>query len=276
LGCAPTFSDLPIETSFAFTNFSIEQYAVLGVRDHANAGGGFYLTPLLPPGATPRIRFLDSLGASCPDALDLRIWTFRRVNGDLPIGLDPGEAVASVPLASGEVLDIPACATQVLETYTIVNWEAPEGTARVKIAQGTELDQIIRDSGRFPNVDAAWEASGVDPALPIPPLTPPAPEPISGSVTLANGAGVEGVGVLIRTRFRVRLDDADPANDPDVGLSPPIAFVITEAQGRFEFERPAGAYIVEFFSDDFLFRPAEILLETPSETVISIAEPVTE
>ena len=62
-GCGPTFSDLPIETSFAFTNFSIEQYAVLGIRDHANTGGDYYITPLLPPGATHRIRFLDSLGA---------------------------------------------------------------------------------------------------------------------------------------------------------------------------------------------------------------------
>lgn len=277
MSCVPGFpllSGLPIETSFAFTNFSMHDYAALGIRDHADPEGPFVLTPLLPPGATHRQPFLDALNASCPDALDLRVLIYRRVRHDLPIGLDEGEAVEPEPIVAGEILGVLACGVQVLETYTIVNWEAPEGTARVKIAQNTRIDDAIRASGLFPNVDAAWEVSGVLPGLAETPSPSPAAKlPIAGRVTLADGTGVEGVGVLLRTRFRVRLDDDNPDNDPDAGYGPPIDVTDTGPDGRFAFERPAGAYQVECFSDDYLFRPAVVTLETPSDVVRVIAEP---
>jgi hypothetical protein len=82
------------------------------------------------------------------------------------------------------------------------------------------------------------------------------------------------IGVLIRTRFRVRLDDADAGNDPDAGFGEPIAVTTTAADGTFLFERPPGAYRVELFSDAFAFRPAIIDLETPSERIIVLAEPL--
>ena len=76
------------KTGFAFTNFSTQTYAALAVRDHADADGAFARTPLLAPGATHRMRFLDAVGTSCPDAIDLRLLLYRRIRQDLPIGLD--------------------------------------------------------------------------------------------------------------------------------------------------------------------------------------------
>lgn len=276
-GCGagiPLFTDLPIETSFAFTNFSTRYYAVLDIRDH-DAGGAFYETPLLPPGATHRIRFLDSLATSCPEALDLRVRLYRRINEDLPIGLDENEIVEATPIAAGRIENIPACSVQVLETFTIVNWDAPEGTARVKLAQNTRIDEALRDAGRFPDPDGAWKFAGVDPemaAMQAPGLA--ADAPIAGRVTLADGSPVAGVGVLLKTRFRVRLNDNDDTNDPDAGFGDPIAVTATNADGAYRFDRPAGAYQLEFFSDDFLFRPVTVTLETPSEVIDVIAEPV--
>ncbi len=231
-------------------------------------------TPLLPPGATHRVRFLDLLGDPCPRRVDLRVFLFERVNSDLPIGSDPGEQVVADPHASAEMLGVPACDTQVVETYTIVNWDAPLGQARVKLAQDTQIDSAIRASGIFPNVDAAWEVTGVD-ALLAPPDPIAAPNlPIAGEVIALDGSPLPGIGVLIRTRFRLRLDDGTASNDPDAGFGEPIAVTATDAIGEFAFARPAGAYRVELFSDNFAFRPAIIDLETPSERIIVIAEPL--
>ncbi len=270
-------ANLPIETSFAFTNFSRVEYAALGIRAHEVTGDAeeYFMTPLLPPGATHRQRFLDALGESCPASLDLRVFTYGRINGDLPIGLDEREQLDAAPLAAGEVLDLPACDVQVLETYTIVNWDADPGTARVKIAQGTAIEQALRSAGRFDNVDGTWDISGVDPALAdLPPAPRAEPEDIAGRVILSDGTGVGGVGVLIRTRFRVRLDDENADNDPDAGFGEPIDFTTTDADGSFSFRRPAGAYRVEFFSDDLVFRPAIIDVESPIGLVATIAEPL--
>jgi hypothetical protein len=278
LSCGPSVVVLPIETSFAFTNFSKTQYAALRIREHSTSSdpASWYATPLLAPGATYRVRFLDSLGISCPDSLDLQLLVYRRINAGTPIGEDPGEAVESSPVVAGQVFALPACSVQPLETYTIVNWDAPEGTARVKIAQDTPVDQAIRTSGVFPNVDAAWEIAGVDPALAdqAPPAHLDSNESVAGRVTLASGRGVGGIGVLVRTRFRVRLDDADAGNDPDSGYSDPIAVAVTDAGGAFAIDRPPGAYRVEFFADGYLFRPVSVDVESPLEIIRVIVEPV--
>jgi len=271
----PTVADLPIETKLAVTNFSKQFCAAMAVRAHdpQNAGAPFVTLPLLAPGATHRTRFLDVFGVGCPDSLDLQIFLYRRINDDLPIGLDSGEAVESTPMVAHEIFDLPACNVQPLESYTVVNWDAPEGTARVKIAQSTPVDDVIRSLELFPNVDAAWEVSGVaDHLAQVAPPALAASGPVEGRVTLADGTGVAGVGVLIRTRFRVRLNDGDPANNPDAGFAEPISFTESDAQGLFAFERPPGGYQVEFFSDEFAFRPAIFEVETPQQSIVVIAE----
>jgi hypothetical protein len=145
----------------------------------------------------------------------------------------------------------------------------------VKLAQDTPIDNAIRAMALFPNADSAWEFQGVNPALAGEPL-PTSPEklPIRGRVLDANGAPLEGVGVLLRSRFRVRLDDNASTNDPDAGFAEPMAVTETDANGEFSFSRPAGAYRVEAFADDLLFRPAVADVEAPIDEVIIIAEPV--
>jgi hypothetical protein len=266
-----------VQTGFSFTNFSKRFYATVGLREHNPSGEGasFFLTPLLPPGATFRGDFFEAVGNGCPLFIDLRLLLYRRINEDVPIGLDPGEEVESSPLVAGELLAVPYCDIAPLVSFTIVNWDAPPGSARVKLAQDTPVDTALRASGLFPNVDAAWELDGVDPTLSdtVPP--PPADVvAIAGRVTLADGAAVSGVGVLLRTRFRVRLDDADESNDPDAGFGDPIAFTTTDENGAFSLDRPAGGYQVELFSDDNTFRPAVILIEAPISVIQTIAEPL--
>lgn len=276
----PTLIGVPVETRFAFVNFSKTHYASLAVRIHCgddcvDPTSEYVKTPLLAPGAIYRVDFRTLLGTGCPDALDFRLFVYRRANADVPIGLDDGEVPEQDPVVAGTLENIPACNVQALVGYTVVNWDAPDGTARVKIAQGSAVETALRDSGEFANVDVAWELEGVDPALadqPPPALAPA--EPIGGRVTLADGSGVEGVGVLIRSRFRVRLDDADSDNDPDAGFSDPIAFTTTDADGAFSIDRPAGGYRVEFFSDDSSFRPPVMDLETPVDVIQVIAEPL--
>lgn len=276
-GCTDVWNEglRPIETSLGATNLSAAHYVVFQIRVHEteNHEEDYASTPLLPPGATHRIRFLDILGDPCPPRVDLRVFLFARVNGEVPIGLDPGEELEPEPHAAGEVLNLPACDTQVVETYTVVNWDAPRGLARVKIAQDTRIDAAIRSANIFSNVDAVWEIVGVDSGLWAPPAAPAVSAPISGEVIRSNGSPVAGVGVLLRTRFRVRLDDGNAGNDPDAGFGAPIAVTATDANGAFFFERPPGAYRVEFFSDDLAFRPAVVDLETPSERIVILAEP---
>lgn len=266
-----------IATNFAFTNFSTTKYAAIALRESGSgdADAEYFTTPLLPPGATFRMRFLDAIGVECPGALDVRIVHYRRLNDDVPIGLDLVEAVEPTPIVAGEIANIPACAVQVLETLTIVNWEAPDGVARVKFAQGTAIEAALAADSRFDNVDIAWETEGIDASIPLTDsIDQMPPEPITGRVLDVNGNGVENIGVLIRTRFRVRLNDNDPANDPDAGFSTPIAVTQTDADGRFSLDRPPGGYRVEFFSDDWLFRPAIIDVESPQTSIITIVEPV--
>lgn len=272
----PEFVIPPIETRLLFLNLSERHYAALRIREHTgDLTAAYATTPLMAPGAGYRESFPELLGNGCPNALDLQILLYRRVNEDVAIGLDEGEAVDPSPEVAGEIIGIPACSVAALESFTVVNWNAADGTARVKLAQDTDVDAEIRRLGLFAEPDAAWEVSGVDPAIAgdVPPALAEASD-IGGRVTLADGSGVEGVGVLMRTRIRSRLDDADPTNDPDSDFSGPIAFATSGADGEFTFDRPPGAYLVEFFSDAFAFRPPEVFIESPIERIAVVAEPI--
>ncbi len=272
---SPSIINPDLETSLAFTNFSTQYYAAFGVRESGDNPDAFAMTPLLAPGATFRQRFLDMIGTGCPADLDLKLLLYRRINDDVPIGLDEGEAVENMPIVAGEIFNVPACSVQPLEPFTLVNWEAPEGTARIKIAQGTPVDEFITASGIFDNIDAAWEIDGIDPTLAdLPPPAAAELADVAGKVVLADGSALEGIGVLISTRFRHRLNDVDPRNDPDAGFGDPIDFTETDETGSFGFLRPPGAYRVEFFSDDFSFRPAIIDVESPLSVILTVAEPL--
>jgi hypothetical protein len=93
LGCGTAVIEVPIETSFAFTNLSRQYYAALQIRPHSAEALPFFKTALLPPGAAQREHFLVSLGESCPTSLDLRVFLYRRLNENVPIGLDADEMV---------------------------------------------------------------------------------------------------------------------------------------------------------------------------------------
>jgi hypothetical protein len=80
------------------------------------------------------------------------------------------------------------------------------------------------------------------------------------------------IGVLVRTRFRVRSTDDDPDNDPDAGFGEPIAVTFTDEDGGFEFARPPGAYRVEVFADNLVFLPASVDVEVPQTALLFIAE----
>jgi len=273
----PNIADVPVETRFVFMNFSKQLYAALWMRPHRDSGppAEYVQLPLLPPGGIVRGDFLQLIETGCPNAIDFRLCLYRRVNDTIPIGLDATEAVEPTPLVAGEVLGVPACNVEPADAYTIVNWDAPEGTAQVKFAQDTGIEAAMRASRFFGNDQAVWEVSGVDPSLAgVPPAPLARTESIAGRVVRRDGTGVENVGVMLRTRFRLRLDDEDPGNDPDAGWSEPIAATKTDAQGAFAINRPAGAYRVEVFADEYLFRPVVVDVETPLQTITIIAEPL--
>jgi hypothetical protein len=284
VSCVPSSPPLPgesVETRMSFLNFSTQFYAVLGVREHGRATNTFTYSPLLAPGAALRVDFLDLLDATCPGAVDLQILLYRRLNPTLPIGLDPGEAVEPGPVVAGQVEGVPACSVQTLETYTVVNWDAPEGVARVKIAQCSAVDEAIRAARLFPNEDAVWEVSGVDPAVAAAAQqaigAPPAQlavSPITGRVATSSGVGVPDVIVLLSPRVRSGLNCADPENPAESGYAEPIVYTLTDEQGRFEIVRPPGVYRLEFFSDDVAFRPGLLDVETPLDEIAILAEPL--
>ncbi len=273
--CSPQIP-IPIELRFSFLNLSQDFYATLRLREHVPSGeqNDYVQTNLLPPGATVREDFLAFTNTGCPQSLDVQLLLYKRINSETPIGQDPGEQVEQTPIVAGEILNIPACDTASV-FYTFVNWDAPEGTARVKFAQDTDIDTEIRNRMIFAEPDAAGEINGIDDRLANrtpPPLTEF--EPINGSVNLANGTGVADITVVIRTFFRTRLNDTDETNNPDADFSQPIAFTLTDETGNFTFDRPPGAYQVEFFSDDFAFRPDSVPVESPIETITIIADPL--
>jgi len=272
------FTAPDIETEIAFVNFHASQYAALGFRTHSDdAQAPFAMTALIPPGGVHRARFLDAVGTGCPNSLDLKVFLYQRINEDVPIGLDDGEAVDPSPTVAGEIIALPACDVQPLAVYTVVVWDSQPGFAIVRIAQDTPVDQAIADAGLFDNEQNTWDVAGVDSAL-ADQAPPPLAEtvPIAGRVVDENGEGIADVGVLIRTRFRVEpgMENPDGDDDPNGGFTEPIDVRFTDGSGSFRFDRPAGAYMVELFSDDYAFRPAFHVLETPAAAILVTAEPI--
>ncbi len=260
-------------------NLAKELYVAVRLREHRPEGEESEFSdavPLLAPGAIFRADFREVMDTGCPGSIDAQVLLYRRVNAEAPIGLDPGETVQPTPVAAQEIHNVPACCAGAVSTYTIVNWEPQDGLFRVKFAQDSPADDFIRSTGRFDNPDTAWEFTRVDPVLGVLP-TPPHPDPVALSgrvVRVVDGVsvGVESVLVLLRTRFRVRLDDGNADNDPDDGHGDPIDFRTTDGNGVFSFERPAGAYLVEFASDSLDFRPQSVAIETPQSDIVSVAE----
>jgi hypothetical protein len=281
--CLPIGDDFSVSTEFAFINFSKRYYAALAIRSTEQDGSetSFQVTPLLPPGAVLRDDFSAYAERACPASLDFQLMLYQRINDSdtdfLPIGLDDEESVQQVPVVAGEISAIPGpCgAASPIGVYTIVNWDADPGWARVKIAQDSSVDAWLEAAGRFDNTDGTWDIQGVDVDLAnTPPPDLLESQPIAGQIMLSDGMGVANVGVLLRTRFRVRLDDTDPSNNPDSGYGDPIAYAVTDNQGRFEFQRPPGSYQIEAFSDDYEFAPYVIDVESPQDSITILARPL--
>ncbi len=282
MGLSCLRQELPVDTEVGFMNLSTRYYAAFEIRAH-DAGGSqpFVSTDLLAPGAVFRVDCVELIGKQCPSSLDVRVLLYKRVldgqDPPVPIGMDETEAVEPQPIAAGEFSDVPGpCAVfPPVGTYTIVNWDTDAGRARVKFAQDSQLDTLIGWSNVFGNDEAVWDFTGVQEDLAdtaAPPLTEAAT--LSGRVTLVNGSGVAGVGVLLRTRYRVRMDDNDAGNDPDAGYGDPIDYRVTDESGYFQFDRPPGVYQLEFFSDDYAFAPATVEVETPLSTIAVLADPL--
>lgn len=280
LSCLP--QELPVDTELGFMNLSTRYYAAFEIRAH-DAGGSqpFVSTDLFAPGAVFRVDCVELIGKQCPASLDVRVLLYKRVldgqDPPVPIGLDETEAVEPQPIAAGEFSGVPGpCAVfPPVGTYTIVNWDTDAGHARVKFAQDSQVDTLIQWLNVFGNDEAVWDLTGVADDLANaapPPLMESAA--LAGRVTLVNGTGVAGVGVLLRTRYRVRMDDNDAANDPDAGYGDPIDYRITDESGYFQFDRPPGVYQLEFFSDDYAFAPATVEVETPLSTIGVLADPL--
>ncbi len=281
LSCLP--SDLPVDTELGFMNLSTRYYAAFEIRAHDNQGSQqpFVSTRLLAPGAVFRVDCANFVGEQCPASLDVRVLLHKRIldgqDPPVPIGLDETEAVEQQPIAAAEFIGVPGpCAVfPPVGTYTIVNWDTEPGQARVKFAQDSQVDTLIGVLNTFGNQEAVWEVTGVEEHLANtapPPLMESAS--LAGRVTLVDGTGVAGIGVLLRTRFRVRMDDSDIGNDPDAGYGDPIAYALTDESGYFRFERPPGVYQLEFFSDDYAFAPVTVEVETPLSTIGVLADPL--
>jgi hypothetical protein len=273
--CSPQQLVLPIETEFSLLNLSRDWYATIALRPTSPAGASeaeYVQSPLLPPGAVFRRRFLELFPQTggCPDFIDLRVHLYKRVNADVPIGLDPGEAVVPQAIASGEAVGVNACGGDEppSATYTIVLRDSAEGTIILRIAQGTGREVGLEFSGA--------EAPELDQ---IPPLLDAAS--LDVSVLTSDGRPLAGVGVLLRTRVRPDVDPppaccsvgpSDPNEATQCCWGAPVAIGVTDDAGAFEFERPPGAYLVEAFADGLLFRPPLVVIESPLDNVTFIAE----
>ena len=265
---APAPLPLPVETELLLLNLSRRWYAAFELRPaagpDARSGGEFTIQKLIPPGGVLRTPFLALFPATggCPDRLDLRVYLYKRANEDVPIGLDADEETDPSPVASGELLDVPACEFVVSSTYTISVRDSEEGAGVVK----------------FPvYVDRASARTFSGTNLPDQPTVPELLDdaPLRGRVLAPNGTPVEGVGVAVRARFRVNDNDCDicPDDFQCRCYGPPIAVAGTDENGRFSLDRPPGAYLLEVGGDGFLFRPVTLEVESPIDNIIFIAEP---
>ena len=270
LSCSiqPATLTLPFETEFFLLNLTRDRYLTVALRDNDLEGTGddrlFVQSPLIPPGAVMRRRFFDLFPATqgCPDRLDLRVHLYKQTNPGEPVGRDPTDPGELFIFASAEFLGVSACDLVVASTYTIVLRETE-----------TEPGDLVfvQDFGSASNVKTIPGKALAD-LEEVPPLLES--EEFAGQILQRNGTPLENIGVLLRTRYRVAGDDTERCPDEPVGrcYSAPIAYDITNEQGRFSFDRPPGAYMVEPFADGFLFRPGFVILETPLNNATIIAE----
>lgn len=279
---------LPVETEFFLLNLTRNRFVTVALRDNDASGVGnsraFIQSPLIPPGAVLRQRFLDLFPETggCPDRLDVRAHVYELIASDSQPGSTPIAGlpcvdhppdlsdVNPVAVASAEFSGVPACELIVLSTYTIVLRETEDVFGELVFAQGVPgLPAPVRRLTQ-PEIDDL-------PALP----SMLQDEPLTGQVLTPNGQPVGGIGVLLRTRFRITADDSGKCPDADICLgdepvgfcySGPVALCKTADDGRFEFNRPPGAYRVEVFQDGFEFRPCSVIVETPLNNITIIAE----
>jgi len=275
LSCGTTPSlVLPVETELLIVNTSSRWYVTMGLRsDSAPDDSPFqFQSKLIAPGALLRERFINIFPdtGGCPDRFDMRVHLYKRLNEDLPIGLDSMEEVDPTPVASAELLNILACEVVVASSYTIVLRDSQEGMGILKFAQELDGEQ-----------DGTFSGNALEPLNPVPALLDNAS--LSGRVIMSDGAGIEGVGVLLRTRVRrsdndpacCSINSGGPANVEDATSccwDAPIAVVTTDAEGQFSFDRPPGAYWVEVFADSLLFRPVAVTVESPIDNITFIGE----
>ena len=264
----------PVETEFSIVNLSRQWYAVLRLRTSASIhdpSAAYWPSNMISPGGVLRERFSDALPDSrgCPDRVDLQIYLYQRVHSNTPIGLDPGESLDPVAVASSEMLDVAACEAVVLSTFTIVILDSIDGQGTIRIAQGSAAETEHSFVGR-----------GLAELPQLPPLLSNAP--IEGAVVSLDGQSVEGIGILIRTRVRSAGEAPEccfsgPTEVDEVTsccYGDPIVVSTTDDAGRFRFDRPPGAYWVEVFADGLLFRPPGLAVESPIDNITFVVETV--
>lgn len=268
LSCTPDGPlPLSVETEFAFLNLSRRWYAAVSVRPSAapnEAPAVFPPGKLIPPGAVWRERFPNvfEMPQGCPARLDLRIHLYKRINETIPVSRDDGEALGPQAVASAEINGIVACEKVIASSFSIALRDSQEGVGVLKIAQDTAAQADMQFAGvNLPELDALPATLSV--------------VSLEGHVLSPNGDPVGGVGVLLRARYRVGDDDTAICPDEPAGLcfTHPIAIATTDETGWFAFDRPPGAYRIDVFADGLLFRPASILVESPIDDVLFLAEP---
>ena len=276
---------VPVEREYDLLNITGRWYAVFHMKPSAveswSCGTTAVCTDLLPPGAGVRGRFFDDFPETlgCPRSLDFRIWLFKRVNDGVPIGEDPGEEVMPEPVARGEFKNINACSNDpFIRVFNAVLRESEEGAGVVDFSTVYPPPKFLNDN-----------------MLPEPSPLPDRAraEPLEGHVLDPHGQPIAGIGLLLRTRVRLNLDGTNLPPCCSDGPSPPQPFsslsdqelhnccvtepidvAVTDAEGYFEFDRPEGVYLIEPFGNDYEFRPVGVVVDTPIDNILIIAEPL--
>lgn len=270
LSCSlqPATLTLPLETEFFLLNLTRDRYLTVALRDNDLQGTGndrpFVQSPLIPPGAVMRRRFFDLFPETqgCPDRLDLRVHLYKQTNPGEPIGRDPTDPGELFAFASAEFLGVSACDLVVASTYTIVLRETETEPGDLVFVQDFESASNVRTISGTALADLEE----------VPALLES--QELGGQVVQPDGTPLSDIGILLRTRYRVTDNDFARCPDEPAGrcYGAPIAYDITDAQGRFSFDRPPGAYMVQAFADGFLFRPGFVILESPLNNATIIAE----